>query len=572
MVCTAANEDSDEECDEEEVRKSTVDDGNKSDNKPEADTARDQTGKHSEVSKAEYSTPGDVRKTPIFKMLCEHLKAESENDGVVKGNPDDWIVVSGGMLGKETAVVMEIGLIIFARRKHMKAINKVEKAGEATGIMRVVANKGGMGVGFSLYGTSVCFIGAHLNAHMQHLEKRNSDVREIHEGIKLRETALTLDRQFAHVFFAGDLNYRLDRNLVSQERNEELCRQYGVQIPNKSDKKSVYRSHWELTKALIDDKKWKELMEADQLKHCIKCEKVFHGYKEGEYKFPPTFKVARDQGYDYTSKRIPSYCDRVLWRSLPSLSGNVKLEELASYSSITSSDHKPVSAGFQLSLTAPVQLGPGNSGPILRFSHINGHKLIPMDPTGYSDPYISFYSDPPGLLASRNAQVVTKQNPNAFLEDNATTAAKQQKLVGDFDALAAYIETARQRHMFMSGGRAPRTKVMWSTLNPKWEGSDKLPLLRFNVVNPLELSRCHLFLQINDYDATSKDDDMGAAVLPLDKIAYGDKYCSFDVPVVCNSQAAGTLEGVFELIWPQDPRYAGLEEGKINQGCGCSIQ
>lgn len=43
------------------------------------------------------------------------------------------------------------------------------------------------------------------------------------------------------------------------------------------------------------------------------------GFQEGIPSFPPTFKVHRTSAaIDFNEKRIPSYCDRILWTSLPS--------------------------------------------------------------------------------------------------------------------------------------------------------------------------------------------------------------------------------------------------------------
>lgn len=45
---------------------------------------------------------------------------------------------------------------------------------------------------------------------------------------------------------------------------------------------------------------------------------------------------------NYNTKRIPSWCDRVLWRSLPGCSRNLQLTEYTSTETVTTSDHKYV--------------------------------------------------------------------------------------------------------------------------------------------------------------------------------------------------------------------------------------
>ena len=92
---------------------------------------------------------------------------------------------------------------------------------EATGL-RVVGNKGGLCVSLRLFGTTrVCFISAHLNAHRgeKYKIRRNDDVKEILRTLCHTEGKRVLPKGqkcgtplliFDHVFFMGDLNYRLN--------------------------------------------------------------------------------------------------------------------------------------------------------------------------------------------------------------------------------------------------------------------------------------------------------------------------------------------------------------------------
>lgn len=66
------------------------------------------------------------------------------------------------------------------------------------------------------------------------------------------------------------------------------------------------------------------------------------GYHEGELTFPPTFKF--DPGtdvYDSTAKsRIPSWCDRVLWRCNTDASESVELLQYKDVPQLKVSDHR----------------------------------------------------------------------------------------------------------------------------------------------------------------------------------------------------------------------------------------
>ncbi len=46
-----------------------------------------------------------------------------------------------------------------------------------------MANKGGVGVSLVAKGTSLCFIGAHLNAHDERVERRNEDYIDERSGL-----------------------------------------------------------------------------------------------------------------------------------------------------------------------------------------------------------------------------------------------------------------------------------------------------------------------------------------------------------------------------------------------------
>lgn len=63
-----------------------------------------------------------------------------------------------------------------------------------------------------------------------------------------------------------------------------------------------------------------------------------------------TAQVERVPGMTYVEKRVPSYCDRILWRSLPGAAGDIKMMKFDSLRSISTSDHKPVSGLLQVTL------------------------------------------------------------------------------------------------------------------------------------------------------------------------------------------------------------------------------
>ena len=59
-----------------------------------------------------------------------------------------------------------------------------------------------------IYETSVCFVTSHLAAHQEKTRRRARDFDEILHGLRLSKGLLT--HSFQHLFWCGDLNYRID--------------------------------------------------------------------------------------------------------------------------------------------------------------------------------------------------------------------------------------------------------------------------------------------------------------------------------------------------------------------------
>jgi len=124
------------------------------------------------------------------------------------------------------ATLGQMKVLVFVRRSLRDVIDEIHTVTEATGIAGVVGNKGGLCVGMRLYGTTrIAFISAHLNAHRggKHITRRNNDVSEILRSLCHSETKRLSSRVgnplavFDHLFFMGDLNYRLNVEDLSKD-------------------------------------------------------------------------------------------------------------------------------------------------------------------------------------------------------------------------------------------------------------------------------------------------------------------------------------------------------------------
>merc|ERR1711968_245244 len=110
-----------------------------------------------------------------------------------------------------------------------------------------------------------------------------------------------------------------------------------------------FADHFNLVHELIQHRAFAELLKHDQLSRSIETGKALVGFHEAPINFAPTFKLHRGNASAtaYQHKRIPSWCDRVLWSALSEeLEQQIKCTLYESIPSVTTSDHKPVRALF----------------------------------------------------------------------------------------------------------------------------------------------------------------------------------------------------------------------------------
>jgi phosphatidylinositol-bisphosphatase len=115
---------------------------------------------------------------------------------------------------------------------------------------------------------------------------------------------------------------------------------------------------------MVEEKKYDELHEHDQLNQSRSSKKSFVDYKEGRITFRPTYKY--DPGtdvWDSSEKgRAPAWCDRIMWRSfgyyIKGTQRHAQVDDFEivlqkayrSHPKLRLSDHKPVSALFDVKI------------------------------------------------------------------------------------------------------------------------------------------------------------------------------------------------------------------------------
>eukprot|EP01137_Pigoraptor_chileana_P011376 Opistho-2@62135 len=258
-------------------------------------------------------------------------------------NPEDFMkAVESGK-----ARSGEIRLGVFVRRSIAHKVSATQKALRTTGRLNGLSgNKGGLCVYFRYGEATFVFINAHLNAHAENLERRNQDVVSINSGLRVGHTEFDAVTQSTFAFWFGDLNYRLDFEDV------------------------------ELSNRLLANADASGLCAYDQLKREQDGGRAFQGFSEGEIKFLPTFKVKKGKG-TYDPQRVPSYCDRVMYRAHPGC--GISIRSYTSAPGVLTSDHMPVSATFDVEPIYRIPTGFAASGvtAAITFSGLRVHKLQP---------------------------------------------------------------------------------------------------------------------------------------------------------------------------------------------------
>eukprot|EP00760_Papus_ankaliazontas_P021545 PhM_4_TR18709/c0_g2_i1/m.7856 len=156
----------------------------------------------------------------------------------------------------------DIHLFCLARRCVLSRISHVESKTEATGIGHVLGNKGGVCISLRFDDTSLAFFGAHFAAHLENTSDRNSNFTEILGEVSesMSPTRHDLTNAFHHVFWCGDLNYRIE----------------GPSLDDVIDAADVGA--------------FETLLKYDQLAREMQLGRVFHGFRDAPPFFPPTYK------------------------------------------------------------------------------------------------------------------------------------------------------------------------------------------------------------------------------------------------------------------------------------------
>uniref|UniRef100_G3NI52 phosphatidylinositol-3,4,5-trisphosphate 5-phosphatase n=1 Tax=Gasterosteus aculeatus aculeatus TaxID=481459 RepID=G3NI52_GASAC len=246
----------------------------------------------------------------------------------------EWAYTLKGVLRKITNIsfkqvaihtLWNIRIVVLAKPEHENRISHVFSDSVKTGIANTLGtrNKGAVGVSF-----------IHLTSGSEKKLRRNQNYTNILRFLNLGDKKLNpfdITHQFTHLFWLGDLNYR-------------------VEFPSTE-------AEYIVTK--IKQQQYQELLSKDQLNMERNDGKVFLHFDEEEITFAPTYRFERDtrDKYAYTKAKatgtkynLPSWCDRVLRKSYPLV--HVVCQAYGCTNDIMTSDHSPLFATFEVGVAS----------------------------------------------------------------------------------------------------------------------------------------------------------------------------------------------------------------------------
>ncbi|CAM2119893.1 unnamed protein product [Caretta caretta] len=265
-----------------------------------------------------------------------------------------------------------IKIVVLVKPEHERRISHVNTSSVKTGIANTLGNKGAVGVSFLFNGTSFGFVNCHLASGSEKTHRRNQNYSDILRSLVLGDKRLSsfdLTLRFTHLFWFGDLNYRLDMEV------QDIL-------------------------AHVNKKEFEALLAVDQLTLEREKNKVFLRFSEGDISFPPTYRYERGSRDSYVWQKfkttgvrinVPSWCDRILWKSHPET--HMLCNSYGCTDDIVTSDHSPVFATFEVGVTSQFvpRKAPGSSPESLACIEWDSIEVI-VKTASRSKCYIEFHS------------------------------------------------------------------------------------------------------------------------------------------------------------------------------------
>ncbi|KAL9237545.1 hypothetical protein vseg_012079 [Gypsophila vaccaria] len=246
-------------------------------------------------------------------------------------------------------------IAIWVRKNIRTHVGDLDVGAVACGFGRTIGNKGGVGLRLRVHDRIICFVNCHLAAHLEAVNRRNADFDHIYRTMVFSRQSHLLNVAAAGAASASQALRANGPSGNSDEGKTDLSESDMVVFCGDFNYR-LFGISYDEARDLVSQRSFDWLREKDQLRAEMKAGKVFQGMREAVIKFPPTYKFEKHVpglgGYDSgEKKRIPAWCDRVIYRDCrtgPVSECNLNCPVLSSIQmyeacmDVTDSDHKPV--------------------------------------------------------------------------------------------------------------------------------------------------------------------------------------------------------------------------------------
>ncbi|KAG7012847.1 Type I inositol polyphosphate 5-phosphatase 12 [Cucurbita argyrosperma subsp. argyrosperma] len=335
------------------------------------------------------------------------MSAAKETVGLEGSAVGQWWIDTIGKALEEGTIFERMGsrqlasllISLWVRKSVRMNVGDVDAGAVPCGFGRAIGNKGGVGLRIRVYDRIICFVNCHLAAHLEAVNRRNADFDHIFRNMVFNRSSNLLNNAagmvpylflscslafstylFWLLYFSG-LPFALSI-AAGVSTAVHTLRATNVAAVNPEEPKPelsdadmvvflgdfnyrLFGISYDEARDFVSQRCFDWLREKDQLRAEMKAGRVFQGMREALIRFPPTYKFERHRpglaGYDSgEKKRIPAWCDRVIYRDNRSSPMSESTLECPVVSSIllyeacmevTDSDHKPVRCKFNLQIS-----------------------------------------------------------------------------------------------------------------------------------------------------------------------------------------------------------------------------
>ena len=206
----------------------------------------------------------------------------------------------------------------YVKQSVMKNIKNLDTQFIKSGLMGNIGNKGSILMRFNINDTNLAISCNHLTAGTQYYETRRNQIIDI-LNTSFSKYPNKNFKDYDYYFLFGDLNFRLDLELNNQLIDDLI--------------KNQFKPSYDVSKLLM----------YDQFYFAQKENSLISQMNEAQIKFLPTYKYCVNENKYNIEKRVPAYCDRILFKKK-----SETIPIVYNRCEYNLSDHKPIYGVYKI--------------------------------------------------------------------------------------------------------------------------------------------------------------------------------------------------------------------------------